>query len=161
MGATMLRCITQLFPRGFHLICVSAAMLAASDGQARSLESDSRAPLSVVPVAETQQTITGPGGQTGTRSKQLNCAPEDSSCTATGQVTGPGGQSTTRSRQLNCSPGDSSCSATGQATGPSGKSASRSRQLNCAPGDRACTATGQATGPGGRSASRSRQRSGN
>lgn len=71
-------------------------------------------------------TITGPQGQTATRSGSANCA--DASCTRSGSVTGPQGQTTTGNRTVTrTAPGQ--WSAQGSATGRGGRTVSRSSSL--------------------------------
>ncbi|NKC31673.1 hypothetical protein [Falsiroseomonas selenitidurans] len=79
-----------------------------------------------VPAAsawEAQSSLTGPQGQTATRSGSLNCA--DGSCTRSGSATGPQGQTATRQRNVTrTAPGQ--WSAQGTATGRRGGTATRS-----------------------------------
>lgn len=82
--------------------------------------------MAVAPVAvaqDAQRTVTGPQGQTATRSGSANCA--DASCTRSGSVTGPQGQTATRNRTVSrTAPGQ--WSAQGTATGRRGGTATRS-----------------------------------
>lgn len=82
--------------------------------------------LGFVPAAfawEAQRNVTGPQGQTATRSGSANCA--DGTCTRTGTATGPQGRTATRNRTLTeTAPGQ--FSAQGSATGRFGGTATRS-----------------------------------
>ena len=70
-----------------------------------------------------QSTVTGPQGQTATRSGSADCA--DGSCTRSGTVTGPQGQTGTRNRSVTrTAPGQ--WSAQGSATGRRGGTVTRS-----------------------------------
>jgi len=72
---------------------------------------------------DVQRTVTGPQGQTATRSGSANCA--DGSCTRSGSVTGPQGQTSTRNRTISrTAPGE--WSSQGTATGRRGNTATRS-----------------------------------
>ncbi len=82
--------------------------------------------IAIAPAAsawEAQSTVTGPQGQTATRSGSASCA--DASCTRSGAVTGPQGQTGTRNRSVTrMAPGE--WSAQGTATGRRGGTATRS-----------------------------------
>ena len=75
---------------------------------------------------EAQSTVTGPQGQTMTRSGSASCA--DGSCTRSGSVTGPQGQTATRNRTASrTAPGQWSAQST--ATGRHGGTVTRSRSV--------------------------------
>ncbi len=82
--------------------------------------------IALTPMAfawDAQSTVTGPQGQTATRSGSANCA--DGSCTRSGSVTGPQGQTGTRNRTVSrTAPGQ--WSAQGTATGRRGGTVTRS-----------------------------------
>jgi len=82
--------------------------------------------LALAPAAsawEAERNVTGPQGQTATRSGTANCA--DGTCTRTGTATGPQGRTATRNRTLTeTAPGQ--WSAQGTATGRFGGTATRS-----------------------------------
>jgi hypothetical protein len=72
---------------------------------------------------EAQRSVTGPQGQTATRSGSVDCA--DGNCTRSGSATGPQGQTATRQRSVTrAAPGQ--WSGQGNATGPRGGTATRS-----------------------------------
>ncbi len=75
---------------------------------------------------EAQSSVTGPQGQTATRSGSASCA--DGSCTRSGSVTGPQGQTATRNRTVTrTAPGQ--WSTQGTATGRRGGTVTRSGSL--------------------------------
>lgn len=81
---------------------------------------------SVAFALDGNSTVTGPQGQTATRSGSANCA--DASCTRTGSVTGPQGKTSTGARTVTrTAPGQ--WSAQGTATGRNGRTVSRTGNL--------------------------------
>ena len=99
---------------------------------------------------DAQSAVTGPQGQTATRSGTASC--EGGNCTRSGTATGPQGQTATRSGTANCEGGN--CTRSGTATGPQGQTVTRNRSVTrTAPGQ--WSGQRSATGPRGGTATRS------